>query len=361
MPTASYVPTHDSVPIYAGLPLASAAPLVDSFGRHVTYLRVSLTDACNFKCTYCVPPDGYTPMGRPNYLDRTHITRLIRLSETVGIERVRLTGGEPLLRHDLVDIVRDIKQSTRLKDISITTNGSRLKPLLQPLKDAGLDRINISLDSLDPARFKAVTQVNAYQQVLEASHAAIAMGFPVKLNMVAMQGLTADEILRFVQMAYDHPIEVRFLEFMPLCGSGWVPDLVFPITRIREIIRERFFLEEEPDRGDQVAQTFRIAGGKGGVGLIASLTESFCGSCSRIRMTADGRIKPCLFSDVEVPLGHLLRENAPDERIIAALREAVRIKPAGNQFKDKPFTNQGPEAAAQGVASASVVMQGLGG
>ncbi len=361
MHTTSRVPSSGSAPTPAGAPHSDLDPLIDSFGRHVTYLRVSLTDACNFKCTYCVPPDGYMPMGRPNYLDRAQITRLVRLSEKVGIERVRLTGGEPLLRHDVVDIVRDIREQTGLRDISITTNGSRLKPLLQPLKDAGLDRINISLDSLDSERFRAVTQVNAYRQVLDASHAAIAMGFPLKLNMVAMKGLTQDEILRFVQMAFDHPIEVRFLEFMPLCGSGWVPDLVFPIHRIREIIRERFFLEEELNRGDQVAQTLRIAGGKGKVGLIASLTESFCGSCSRIRMTADGRIKPCLFSDVEVPLGHLLRENAPDERIIGALREAVRIKPAGNQFKDKPFTNQGPEAAAQGVASASVVMQGLGG
>ncbi len=342
---------------------AAARPdaLVDSFGRKVTYLRVSLTDACNFKCTYCVPPDGYAPMGRASYLDRGHIVRLVRLTETVGIERVRLTGGEPLLRHDIVDIVRDIKRQTSIGDLSITTNASRLGPLLGPLKEAGLDRINISLDSLDPARFKAVTQADAYRTVLDASYAAIEAGFPVKLNMVVMAGLTADEVVRFVQMAYDHPIEVRFLEFMPLCGSGWEPELVFPISVIREIIRERFVLTEDAGRGDQVAQTFRIAGGKGKVGLIASLTESFCGQCSRIRMTADGRIKPCLFSDVEVPLGHLLREDAPDEAVIAALREAVRIKPAGNQFKDKPFTNQDPEAAAQGDASASVVMQGLGG
>ncbi len=345
----------------AGRELLARAPLIDSFGRHVTYLRVSLTDACNFKCTYCVPPDGYVPMGRPSYLDREHIVRLVRLSESVGIERVRLTGGEPLLRHDIVEIVRDIKDQTTLRDISITTNGSRLKPLLQPLKDAGIDRINISLDSLDPARFKAVTQVNAYQQVLEAAHAALAMGFPLKLNMVVMNGLTADEIIRFVRMAYDHPVEVRFLEFMPLCGSGWTPEKVFPISTIRSIIREQFLLEEESDRGDQVAQVFKIMGGKGRVGLIASLTESFCGQCSRIRMTADGRIRPCLFSDVEVPLGDLLRGNAPDEAIVAGLREAVRIKPAGNQFKDTPFTNQGPNTSAQADASAAVVMQGLGG
>lgn len=336
-------------------------PLIDSFGRKVTYLRVSLTDACNFKCTYCIPPDGFLGMESSAYLKKEEIIRLIRLASTVGIDRVRLTGGEPLLRHDIVEIVRGIKQETVIRDVSITTNGSRLKPLLKSLKEAGLDRINISLDSLDRARFKEVTKVDAYQQVMDATHAALEAGFPVKLNMVAMRGLTVDEIIRFVTLAHDYPLEVRFLEFMPLCGSGWQTELVFPIAAIRSIVRERFFLTENSGRNDAVAQIFSIRGGKGRVGFIASLTESFCAQCSRIRMTADGRIRPCLFSEVEVPLGHLLRESASDEMVLAALREAVSIKPAGNQFLDKPFTNFGPNVSAQAEASAAVVMRGLGG
>src|SRR3989338_9149745 len=210
-----------------------AAVLVDSYGRKITYLRVSLTDACNFKCIYCVPPNGFSSIERSCYLNREAIVRFVRLASTVGIKRVRLTGGEPLLRHDIVEIVWDIKKETSIRDLSITTNGSRLQPLLKPLKEAGLDRINISLDSLDPKRFKQVTLSNAYHQVLESTHRALEMGFPIKLNMVALKELGAEEIIRFVQLAVDYPLEVRFLEFMPLCGSGWHPDSVFPIADIR--------------------------------------------------------------------------------------------------------------------------------
>lgn len=322
-----------------------------------------MTDACNFKCVYCVPPDGFSSIERSGYLSRKEIVRFARLAGTVGIERVRLTGGEPLLRHDIVEIVRDIKQETSIKDLSITTNGSRLQPLLKPLKEAGLDRINISLDSLDPERFKQVTFSDAYHRVLEAVYGALEAGFPIKLNMVALKGLRAEEIIRFVRLAVDYPFEVRFLEFMPLCGSGWYPDLVFPIAEIRAIVREQFSLQEEAGRKDQAAQTFSIMGGKGKVGFIGSLTESFCDQCSRIRMTADGRVRPCLFSEVEVPLGRLLRQNAADEEIIAGLREAVRIKPAGNQFHDQPFQRKQDSSACEtnGEIQTAVVMRSLGG
>lgn len=338
-----------------------AGVLMDSYGRKITYLRVSLTDACNFKCIYCVPPGGFPSIERSCYLSRKEIVRFVRLAGTVGIERVRLTGGEPLLRHDIVEIVRDIKQETFIKDLSVTTNGSRLHPLLKPLKEAGLDRINISLDSLDPERFKQVTLSNAYHEVLESTHRALETGFPIKLNMVALKGLSSEEIIRFVQLAVDYPLEVRFLEFMPLCGSGWYPDLVFPIADIRSIVSNRFFLEEETDRKDQAAQTFWVAGGKGKVGFIASLTESFCDQCSRIRMTADGRIRPCLFSEVEVSLGELLRQNAPDEEIIAGLQEAVRIKPAGNQFRNQPFKVDVQNLSEHDHEQSKIVMRSLGG
>lgn len=337
------------------------AALVDSYGRKINYLRISLTDACNFKCVYCVPPGGFSSIERSCYLSRKEIVRFVRLAGTVGIERVRLTGGEPLLRHDIVEIVRDIKQETSIKDLSITTNGSRLRSFLAPLKEAGLDRINISLDSLDPERFKQVTLSNAYHQVLESTYDALEMGFPVKLNMVALKGLSAEEIIRFVQLAVRYPLEVRFLEFMPLCGSGWYPDLVFPIADIRSIVSSQFFLQEETDRKDRAAQTFSILGGKGKVGFIASLTESFCDQCSRIRMTADGRIRPCLFSEVEVPLGQLLRQNLADEEIIAGLQEAVRIKPAGNQFRTQPFKIHSQNSSEHGDAPSTIVMRSLGG
>lgn len=310
--------------------------LSDSHGRRINYLRISLTDLCNFRCVYCTPREGLATMPTSKYLVKEEILRFVRIAGHMGITRVRLTGGEPLLRKDIVDIVRSLKSVESVKDLSITTNGSRLKNLVEPLKEAGLDRINISLDSLDPDRFKEITLTDCYQQVMEATFSALNAGFPVKLNMVVLNGLTSEEIIRFVRLAHDFPLEVRFLEFMPLCGSGWRPDLVLAIGTVRDIVRAHFDLKELP-RKDNVAQAYEIVGGKGKVGFIASLTESFCDQCSRIRLSADGRIQPCLFSNQEVSVKALLRENAPDEKIMDAIRYAAQIKPRGNWFRDNPF------------------------
>lgn len=315
-------------------------PLIDSYGRQITYLRISLTDLCNFRCVYCVPAEGLTLLPRSQYLTRSEIARFVRILGHLGVTRVRLTGGEPLLRSDILDIVRCLKEIETVKDLSITTNGSRLAPLLEPLKEAGLDRINISLDSLDPERFQEITHSDTYFEVLNVVHAALEAGFPVKLNMVVLKGLAEKEILEFVQMACEFPLEVRFLEFMPLCGTGWQADLVSPIQEVRQIVLENFDLLEELPRGDHVAQTFAIRGGKGKVGFIASLTESFCDQCSRIRLSADGKIRPCLFSDREVSVKDLLRREASEEEILEAIRYAAKIKPRGNWFRDHPFRKE---------------------
>jgi cyclic pyranopterin phosphate synthase len=288
---------------------------------------------------YCVPPEGLPAVVPPaQYLTRPEIVRFVRLMGTLGVTRVRLTGGEPLLRKDILDIVRALKSVETVKDLSITTNGSFLAPLVYPLKEAGLDRINVSLDSLDPKRFEEITLSDAYGQVIKSVFLALQAGFPVKLNMVVLRGLTATEIVEYVQMAYDFPLEVRFLEFMPLCGTAWKPEMVWPIEKVRSVVKEHFeLLEDGTPRLDSPAQSFRIKGGKGKVGFIASLTESFCDNCSRIRLSADGKISPCLFSDTQVSVRNLLRENAPDEEIIRAIRLAVRLKPRGNWFRDNPF------------------------
>lgn len=312
--------------------------LIDSFGRRIDYLRVSITDLCNFRCTYCVPPEGTAFIPAQRRLTREEITRFVGIAAGLGVRRVRLTGGEPLLREDVVEIVQSIKRLGVIEDLSITTNGSRLQNFLKPLKNAGLDRINISLDSLDAGRFESITLSGAYREVMDSVRMALAEGFPIKLNMVVMQGLTADEIIRFVGLAVEHDLEARFLEFMPLCGSAWGPEKVIPIQRIRQIVLEHFNLEADDEpRGDRVAQTFKICGGKGRVGFIGSLTESFCGDCSRMRLTADGKIRPCLFSEKEVSAGELLRNHAPDEAIAEAICLAVSIKPAGNLFHEAPF------------------------
>ena len=312
--------------------------LVDSYGRQIDTLRISLTDACNFRCVYCMPQEGLPAFLPPsNYLTRGEIVRFVRLAGTLGIARLRLTGGEPLLRKDIVDIVRDLKQIKTVRDLSITTNASLLQPLLRPLREAGLDRLNISLDSLDPKRFQSVTFSDAYKEVIHAVSQALEEEFPVKLNIVAIQGLEEEEINRFVKLAIGNDLEVRFLEFMPLCGTSWRPDLVIPIGKIRDTVLRNFDLEEEERFPGQVAQTFRMKLGKGKVGFIGSLTESFCNDCSRMRMTADGRIRPCLFSDTEVATGSLLRNKASDEEIIESIRLAAAIKPKGNHFRENPF------------------------
>lgn len=333
--------------------------LTDAHGRKIDYLRISLTDACNFRCVYCLPPEG-PPAALPpsGHLTRSQIVRLVRLAGTLGISRLRLTGGEPLLRKDVVEIVRDLKRVKTVRDLSMTTNASLLEPLLGPLKAAGLDRLNISLDSLDPGRFRSVTLSDYHGRVRRSVRAALAEGFPVKLNIVAIRGLEEEEINRFVEFAVHHDTEVRFLEFMPLCGTSWRPDLVIPIPEIRRMVLGNFDLEEEPRRPGQVARTYRPRSGAGRVGFIGSLTESFCNDCSRVRITADGRIRPCLFSDTEVPVGGLLRDEAPDEVIVESIRLAAALKPRGNHFRENPFD---PDEGAESVSGGLPLIRSIGG
>lgn len=312
-------------------------PLVDSQGRQINYLRISLTDLCNFRCVYCTPAEGFAAMAPSEYLTREEILRFVRVAGQMGIYRVRLTGGEPLLRKDILEIITALKTVETVRDLSITTNGSCLRPMLESLKTAGLDRLNISLDSMDAFRFREVTLKDAYADVMSSVMTALKIGFPVKLNMVVLKGLTADEIIRYVNLAKIYPLDVRFLEFMPLCGTGWKPDLVLPIQNVRRIVSENFSLIPL-DRGNNVAEEFLIRGGRGKVGFIASLTESFCNECSRIRLSADGRIQPCLFSDDQVPVKELLRNGASDAAIEEAIRYAASIKSRGNRFRDEPFT-----------------------
>jgi len=245
-----------------------------------------------------------------------------------------------------------------VKDLDLRPRGpSGRRDVAAP---AGLDRLNISLDALDPLRFKQITLSGAFEEVESAFYQAVAMGFPVKLNVVAIKGLTYNEILHFLAIAKAYPVEVRFLEFMPLCGESWQADLVIPVNAIRKICSEHFDLIPEGARGSQVAETYHLAGGKGRVGFIGSLTESFCNTCSRIRITSDGKIKPCLFSSVEVPVGKLLKDSAPDWAIIEALRRAAAIKPEGNMFYTTPF-NKETDYSRTGKPLTNVIMKSIGG
>ncbi|MFT5208003.1 MAG: molybdenum cofactor biosynthesis protein A [Candidatus Omnitrophota bacterium] len=320
-------------------------PLVDSYGRTIDYLRISLTDICNFSCVYCDPPQGTAALPINQYLSLDELERFVRASVHMGINRIRLTGGEPTLRKDLITIVTRLKSIPGIEDLSLTTNGQRLTPLLEPLKTAGLDRINISMDSLDPRRFEAVTQSKAMHAVYESVFEALKHGFGVKVNVVAMQGLLREEILKFVALARDYSLEIRFLEFMPLCGESWQADLFLPIAGIRAIIQESFELLPLSREG-QVAESYGLKDGLGRVGFIASMTESFCNTCSRFRISASGDIYPCLFSETKVSVFKILKNKLSDAELIQAIRLAAAIKPRGNNYIDKPYSKDNQDTQA---------------
>jgi cyclic pyranopterin phosphate synthase len=324
----------------------------------VTYLRISLTEHCNFRCVYCLPTEGLSVLPDRESLTRAEIARLVVLAGRVGVSKIRLTGGEPLLRRDLLEIIADLRKIETVEDLSITTNGSLLAPLVPRLQAAGLDRLNISLDSLDPERFAEVTLSHVYHRVLEATHLALNAGFPVKLNCLLLKGLSEDEVLQFAALARRYPLDVRFLEFMPLCGANWNTANFVPINWARTLIAGHFDLAAEEERQDRPAQTFRLKDGRGKIGFIGSISEPFCNACSRIRLTADGKIRPCLFSNAEVSLKDLLRCDAGDEEILSQLRLAVALKPKGNQFVDEPYDGTTPAPRLQ---TSAPLIHNLGG
>ena len=303
--------------------------LTDSFGRTMTYLRVSVTDRCNFACVYCAPPEGIPVIDHEHLLDFDEIARVVRIFLEMGGRKVRLTGGEPLLRPQLEVLVARLSVFPGLEDMALTTNGFLLERCAASLKAAGLRRVNVSIDSLQRERFAALTRRDALEKVWGGIEAALDVGLKVKLNAVAVDGLSEEDMVGFGELARRRPIEVRFIEFMPLCGGGWDQTKMFPIPKLRATLLKHFDLVELP-RGSNCAQSYRIAGGVGTIGIIASMTEPFCDSCTRLRLTADGKLRPCLFSNIEIDLRSLLRHDASDERIRDAIHQAVVEKPVGH-------------------------------
>jgi len=312
-----------------------SAPLVDGFGRRIRTLRLSLTDRCNFRCVYCLPPEGVDALDRQRYLSRRALVRLVATCARMGVRSVRLTGGEPLLRRDIVELVRALHRSGGAIELSLTTNASRLAVLAGPLRRAGLARVNVSLDSLDPERFVRVTRYRRYERVREGIDAALAAGLHVKLNVVVLRDMEDGEILDFVRLAVERQLDVRFLEFMPLCGSGWRPDLVYPLGEVRALIEQTFRLVPLA-RGDAPAEPFAVDDGAGRVGFIAPLTDPFCDTCSRIRVSVDGKLRPCLFSHAQFDLRAAL-EHGDDHELEVAIRAGVAAKPRGSQYDHAPF------------------------
>src|SRR3989338_3722006 len=311
-------------------------PMIDTFGRPIDYLRISVTDRCNFQCVYCVPAEGWPLMSKEKLISFEEITLVAKLFLQLGGRKIRLTGGEPLLRKNITTLVSMLSSLPGLEELGLTTNGFHLKALAKDLKEAGLQTVNVSLDSLDPSRFAQLTGSSQFSRVWEGVEEALRFGFRTKMNRVVLKGIQKEEILAYGELAESFPLEIRFIEFMPLCGSGWYPEWMYPIREVRQVLQKHFDLVELP-RGSNVAQTFKVKNGRGQIGFVASMTESFCSDCSRLRLTSEGRLRSCLFSNEEINLRPFFQDDKVEERIVEKIKEAVRKKPAGhNSYRDLP-------------------------
>jgi cyclic pyranopterin phosphate synthase len=316
-------------------------PLRDGWGREIKSVRISVTDKCNFRCTYCMPAEGLEWLRRDEILSFEEIARLTRILAELGVEEVRLTGGEPLVRRDVPRLVEMLAAIDGVRDLSLTTNGILLDRLAGPLVDAGLRRINVSLDSLDHVRFAEITRRDALDQVLAGLAAAESYSElrPIKVNCVAIKGFTEDEVPALAELARRKPYVVRFIEFMPLdADRAWKADAVLTGAEIRALIEERFGpLVELPAKASSTARRFRFADGAGEIGFVNPVSEPFCSSCDRIRLTADGQLRTCLFSRREWDLKTPLRDGSSDERVADLIRYAVRHKELKHRVNEPGF------------------------
>jgi GTP 3',8-cyclase len=316
--------------------------LVDSFGRVATDLRVSLTDRCNLRCTYCMPAEGLDWLPSPTLLTDDEIVRLVRIAvERLGVTEVRFTGGEPLIRRGLIGIVEQAAALSPRPRLSVTTNALGLARLAAPLRAAGLDRVNVSLDTLQADRFVALARRDRLTDVVEGLAAAEAAGMrPVKVNAVLMRGVNDDEAPQLLRWCLDRGYELRFIEQMPLDAQhGWRRDTMVTAAEILQELREHFDLEPEDGdvRGSAPAETWLVNGGPQRVGVIASVTRPFCGACDRVRLTADGQVRTCLFAREESDLRSPLRSGASDAEIAQRWEVAMWGKKPGHGIDDPGF------------------------
>lgn len=301
--------------------------LRDNFGRFHNYLRISLTEKCNLRCVYCMPEEGVTLTPNKNLLSTPEIVRLARVFIGIGVDKIRLTGGEPTVRKDINDIVSQIGALDGLKSLAITTNGITLKRHLQHFRENHLDTINISLDTLRPERFQLFTRRLGFERVLESIDAAVDHGYTPKINCVVMNGKNEDEILDFVRLTKDKPVNVRFIEYMPFDGNKWSDKKLIPYKQLMVDIQNEFgSLNRKNDHFNEVAKNFTLPGHKGSVSFITSMTDSFCGGCNRTRIMADGNYKVCLFGNTEVSLRDVMRSGASDDELIEVISKAVKNK-----------------------------------
>ena len=326
-------------------------PLRDGHGRLIGDLRVSVTDRCNFRCQYCMPAEGLPWLERAEILSFEEITRLVTVFAAMGVSDVRLTGGEPLVRREFPELARMLSQIDDVREISVTTNGFLLERDAGSLVAAGIDRFNVSIDSLQRDRFYELTRRDALPQVLRGLEllASYPEAHPIKVNAVAMRGFTEEEVLPFAAFARQKPYEIRFIEFMPLdADRAWTPQQVLTGGEIRKAINAVYPLEPEPRAPSATARVYRFADGQGKVGFINPVSEPFCADCNRVRLTADGRLRTCLFSLNETDLRGPLREGADDEELATIIRAAVWRKELKHHVGERGFIQPARSMSAIG-------------
>jgi cyclic pyranopterin phosphate synthase len=323
--------------------------LSDSFQRPINYLRISVTDRCNLRCVYCMPEAGVSLMSHYDILSYEEIYTVVKAAAELGINRVRLTGGEPLVRAGLTDLISLLAGIETIEDLSLTTNGILLAQHAAELKEAGLQRVNISLDTLKPERFRQITRCGSLEDTLKGIEAAGTVGLnPVKINMVVMAGVNDDELTDFAAKTVKDGWHVRFIELMPSSGNEPVSAKLVSVSEMRKRLEAMGKLEPwQIDPGNGPAKYFRLPGASGTVGFISPVTEHFCFQCNRLRLTADGKLRPCLLSEDEIDLKEPLRSGAPLEELKNLISKAIASKPKGHHLaegtghKGRPFSQVG--------------------
>ena len=314
--------------------------LLDNFARRINYLRISVTDRCNLRCRYCMPDEGIALISHDEVLTYEEILRVARLFGQLGIDKIRLTGGEPLARKGVLDLIRGISQIREIGDLSLTTNGILLGEFAADLAEVGIKRINVSLDTLNRERFAYITRRDRFPDVRIGIEKAIDVGlFPVKLNVVAIKGFNDDEILQFARLTMEKPLTVRFIEFMPTAGVDfWNRDHVLTIDMIRKKIGKLgTLIPVNGEERDGPAARFRLEGAAGELGFISPISSCFCKNCNRLRLTPDGKLRACLFSDNEIDLKSYLRNRCNDEKLKGLLMTALLNKPQRHTIETSLF------------------------
>ena len=322
--------------------------LIDNSGREISYLRVSITDRCNYRCIYCRPEEQFEFIPHEEILRYEEIVEIIEEAVNLGVTKVRITGGEPLVRKGVVNFIKKLRKIKKLEDISLTTNGFFLSEYAEKLKDAGLNRVNISLDSLQEEKYKKITRGGSLEKVLKGINSALKAGLlSIKINTVLIRGINDDEVEDFVRLTLGRPLNIRFIEFMP-SGEEAInefEDKFISVQEIKEKLIKKYLLNPiKVSTANGPAKYYQIKDGQGTIGFITALSQHFCKTCNRIRLTSEGKLRPCLFSNMEVDIKQAIRNAKTDNKIIRRkiiknnIREAISIKPEGHKLNEK-FSN----------------------